>query len=90
MKTTGFSACLTSDGHLFEVITGVDGDIALDVAGELTEGVGLILERLYDAVNDGDLIYTGELQALRVMADLSSALVLSVRSGAKREKNNDK
>lgn len=90
LKTQPMHTHLTSDGHLFGVIEGVDGAIALGVAEDLAEGVGLILERFYDAVNDGDSIYTGELQALRVMAEMSSALIASVRRGAKQEKNNDK
>ncbi|WGK61485.1 hypothetical protein QAO71_15780 [Halopseudomonas sp. SMJS2] len=84
LKTQPMLTHLTSDGHLFEVIKDVDGIIALEVAGDLAEGVGQILERFYDAVNDGDSIYTSELQALRVMAEMSGALISSVRLGAER------
>lgn len=85
MKTREFSASMTSDGHLFKIIEGVSASVALDVASNLSEGVGLILERLYDAVNDGDSIYTGELQALKVMAELSSALTASVSDGVRQK-----
>lgn len=85
MKTSEFSTHLTSDGHLFRIIEGVSASVALDVASNLSEGVGLILERLYDAVNDGDSIYTGELQALKVMAELSSALTASVGYGVRQK-----
>lgn len=84
-KTQPMHTHLTSDGHLFEVTKNVDGAIALEVAGDLAEGVGQILERLFEATNDGESIYTSELQALRVMAEMSSALISSVRRGAKQE-----
>lgn len=90
MKTEELYTQLTSDGHLLKVVEGVDATIALDLASDLAEGIGQILERFYDAVNDGDSIYTSELKALSVMAGVSAALTLSVRRAEDKEKNNDK
>ena len=86
MKTTNVYAHLTSDGHLLQVVKGVDADIALETAGHLTEGVSLVLNRLHDALNEGELVFTSELKALQIMADLSSALTLSVRRNMDQER----
>lgn len=90
MKTQTLYTHLTSDGHLFQVVEGVDAAVALDIASDLTDGVAQILERFYDAVNDGDSVYCSELKALRMMSETASALVLSVGRSMEREKNDDK
>lgn len=79
MKTTSLSTLLTSDGHLLKVVEDVDASIALDLASDLAEGIEQMLERLHDAANEGESIYTSELKALSVMAGVSAALTLSVR-----------
>lgn len=89
MKTGNMAIHLTHDGHLFDVQAGVQADTALELAGDLAEGVSQLLERLYDDVNDGALVYCGELKALELVAEMSSALVRSVNWNMKQEKNND-
>lgn len=85
IKTKTLHTLLTSDGHLLTVVPDVSAAIALDLASDLTAGIGQMLERLHDAANEGESIYTSELKALSVMADVSSALTLSVKRSMNQE-----
>lgn len=82
MKTTGMQFSIGAEGCLMRVDAGMPAGEALELAADLTEGIQLLSERLYDAVNDNsEIVHLCELRSVGFLGEVVSALTRSVGHG---------
>lgn len=81
LLTSSYDAVCIDDGPLLQVVAGRSAEGALGLAAELSEGIQLLLDRLYDDVGsaDADLVFCAEIKAISFLAETTSALTRSVR-----------
>tara|TARA_Y100000815_G_scaffold269104_1_gene291259 strand:- start:51 stop:317 length:267 start_codon:yes stop_codon:yes gene_type:complete len=84
MKTTVAQFSIGAEGCLMRVDAGMPAGEALELAANLAEGIQLLSERLYDAVNDNsEIVHLSELRSIGFLGEVVSALSRSVYRAAK-------
>ncbi|MFA5631455.1 MAG: hypothetical protein WC997_08085 [Porticoccaceae bacterium] len=59
---------------------------ALELAGELADGIGQLCERIHDGINNCDNAYRAEIRAIGFLGEVTGALIQSVSRGMEGEK----
>lgn len=86
LLTHAYDAFCVDDGPLLQVVAGRPADAALDLVAELTEGIQLLMERLYADVGsaDADLVFCAEVKVIGFLAETASAITRSVNKSIKQ------